>query len=119
MAHFAQLDLNNLVTQVIVVSNNEIQDENGVEQESKGIEFCNSLMQGTWVQTSYNATIRKNFAATGYFYDQSRDAFIPPQPYPSWVLNEEICRYEAPIPKPDNTNTYIWDEITVSWILQP
>jgi len=118
MAHFAQLDLNNLVTQIIVVSNNELQDENGIEQESKGIEFCNTLSEGTWVQTSYNATIRKNFAGIGYFYDQSRDAFIAPQPYPSWVLNEETCRYEPPVPKPDNTNTYIWDETTASWILQ-
>lgn len=118
MANFAQLDSENMVINVLVISNNELLDENGIEQESKGIEFCNTLTQGTWLQTSYNSSIRKNFAGIGYFYDTSHDAFIPPKPYPSWVLNEETCRYESPIPKPDNTNTYIWDETTASWILQ-
>lgn len=118
MAHFAQLDSDNLVVNIIVVSNNELQDENGTEQESKGIEFCNTLIQGTWVQTSYNASIRKNFAGIGYYYDDSRDAFIPPKPFASWVLNENTCLWEAPVEKPDNTNIYIWDESTLSWILQ-
>jgi len=117
MANFAQLDSENMVINVLVISNNELLDENGVEQESKGIEFCNTLFQGTWVQTSYNSSIRKNFASIGYFYDTSRDAFIPPKPYDSWILNEETCRYEAPIKKPDDNNFYVWDEPSISWVL--
>jgi hypothetical protein len=88
MAHFAQLDQNNIVTQVIVVHNNELLD-NGTESESKGIDFCKSLY-GTdtvWKQTSYNGTFRKNFAGIGFLYNEMRDAFIQPRPYSTWVLN--------------------------------
>jgi len=91
MAHFAQLDENNVVTQVIVVHNNELLVD-GVEQEAKGIEFCQSLFGGTWVQTSYNNNIRKNFAGIGYTYDAQRNAFIAPQPEgEGWTLDENTC----------------------------
>ena len=95
MAHFAELDATNTVTQVIVVHNNELLD-NGVESEAKGIAFCQSLFGGNWVQTSYNASIRKNYAGVGCTYDPVRDAFIPPKPEEgNWVLNEDTCRWEA------------------------
>lgn len=95
MAHFAELDATNTVTQVIVVHNNELLD-NGVESEAKGIAFCQSLFGGNWVQTSYNASIRKNYAGIGCTYDSVRDAFIPPKPEEgNWVLNEDTCRWEA------------------------
>lgn len=116
MAHFAQIDENNIVQQVIVVHNNELLDENGIEQESKGIQFCQSLLGGNWVQTSYNATFRKNYAGIGYTYDTVRDAFIPIKPYESWVLNEDTCQYEAPTTYPNDGKVYSWDEETVSWI---
>ena len=95
MAHFAELDATNTVTQVIVVHNNELLD-NGVESEAKGIAFCQSLFGGNWVQTSYNGNIRKNFAGIGYTYDSVRDAFIPPKPEEGeWILNEDTCIWEA------------------------
>jgi len=112
MAHFAQLDSAGIVQQVIVVNNSEIVDANGVEQESIGIAFCQSLFgAGTlWAQTSYNANFRKNYAGIGYTYDAVRDAFIPPQPYPSWVLNEDTCQWEAPVPYPNDGGSYAWNE---------
>ena len=96
MAHFAQLDENNVVTQVIVVGNKDCADANGVEKESIGIAFCERLFGGNWKQTSYNGNIRKNYAGIGYSYDPARDAFIPPQPGPEWVLNESTCQWENP-----------------------
>jgi len=119
MAHFAQIE-NNLVTQVIVVDNSDILDEQKNESEVVGIQFCTDLFGGTWVQTSYNRSIRKNYAAIGYTYDATRDAFISPQPYPSWVLDEAICEWEPPVAYPDNAvlpDTYIWDEETINWVL--
>jgi hypothetical protein len=118
MAHFAQLDENNVITQVIVVHNNELLDENGQESESQGIAFCKSLFgeNTTWVQTSYNKTFRKNYAGVGYQYDSVRDAFISPQPYPSWVLDEDICQWQSPVAYPDDGKSYAWDEALVSWI---
>jgi hypothetical protein len=117
MAHFAQLDQNNIVLQVIVVHNNELLD-NGVESEAKGIAFCQSLFPGTnWVQTSYNGNMRKNYAGIGFTYDAGRDAFIPPQPYASWMLNETTCRWDAPVPYPQDGKAYRWDEPTISWVL--
>ena len=93
MAHFVQLDETNIVTQVIVVNNNELLD-NGVESEAKGIAFCQSLLGGTWVKTSYNATIRKNYAGIGFTYDATRDAFIPPKPTEgNWQLDETTCNW--------------------------
>ncbi len=116
MAHFAEINSDNVVTRVIVVHNNELLDGNGVEQESLGVTFCQSLFGGTWVQTSYNNTIRKNFAGAGFTYDSGRDAFIPPKPFASWVLNETTCQWGAPVAMPDNDVTYRWDEASTSWI---
>ena len=119
MAHFAQIE-NNLVIQVIVVDNNDCLDEQGIESESIGIQFCTNLLGGTWVQTSYNGNIRKNYAGMGDTYDTTRDAFISPSPYPSWVLDEATCRYEAPVAYPevaaDSLDRYTWDEETTNWI---
>ncbi len=103
MAHFAQLNENNVVTQVIVIHDNDCQLD-GVETETAGIAFCWSLFgdQTDWKQTSYNGNMRKNYAGIGYTYDADRDAFIAPQPYASWVLGEAICRWEAPTPYPQD-----------------
>lgn len=116
MAHFAEIDENNVVLRVIVVNNADTSDGNDVEREYIGIAFCESLLGGTWVQTSYNGNIRKNYAGIGYTYDPQRDAFIPPQPYNSWVLVEETCQWTAPVPRPTDGKNYRWDEPTVSWI---
>jgi hypothetical protein len=115
MAHFAEIGLNNTVVRVIVVSNDVLIDADGNESEQLGVDFCRDLLGGTWLQTSYSGTIRKNFAATGYTYDDAKDAFIPPQPYLSWVLNETTCVWEAPVAQPDDDNLYIWNESTLSW----
>ena len=80
MAHFAEIGLNNTVLKVIVVDNKELLDENGVEQEAKGADFCRNLFGGTWLQTSYNGNMRQNFAAVGYTYDSELDIFVPPVP---------------------------------------
>ena len=93
MAHFAEID-NGIVKQVIVVDNNEILVD-GVETETKGIEFCEALFGGTWVQTSYNANFRKNYAGAGYSYDANRDAFISPKCHEEATLNEESCKWEC------------------------
>ena len=114
MAHFAQLE-NNVVKQVIVVSNQDILDENGQESEQKGIDFCSNLLGGTWKQTSYNAKIRKNYAGIGYTYDEGRDAFIPPKPFDSWLLDEDTCQWKAPVDYPTDGGRYLWNETTTSW----
>ena len=94
MAHFAEIDENNIVLRVIVVANEELLDSQNVEQEALGAAFCISLFGGgTWKQTSYNNNIRKNYAGVGYTFDQSRDAFIPPKPDGDWVLDEETCQW--------------------------
>lgn len=122
MAHFAKLDANNVVTQVIVVGNKDTSDAAGVEKEHIGAAFCERLFGGTWKQTSYNGNMRKNYAGIGYTYDAGRDAFIPPKPYNSWVLAEETCRWKAPIDMPADAGTgeppkrYSWDETTTSWV---
>ena len=115
MAHFAELDDNNIVKQVIVVHNNELLDESGIESEQKGIDFCTNLFGGRWVQTSYNSNIRKNFAGQGFLYDSIRDAFIEPKPYPSWLLNENTCKWECPIPIPTDGQLYDWNEELQQW----
>jgi hypothetical protein len=115
MAHFAQLNDENLVTQVIVVANQDTADKDGVENEAIGIAFCTNLLGGRWVQTSYNAKIRKNYAGIGYKYDADLDAFIPPQPYASWTLNAD-AQWEAPTPYPTDGGRYVWNEETTSWI---
>jgi hypothetical protein len=115
MAHFAKLE-NNIVTQVIVVNNAELLDD-GVESENKGIAFCQSLFDGNWIQTSYNGNIRKNYACIGHTYDATRDAFIAPKPFNSWILDEDTCRWQAPIPTPVvEGKFYGWSEDNLSWI---
>ena len=102
MSHFAKIDKNNIVTEVIVA-----------EQD-----FINSGLVGDsflWVQTSYNGNFRKNCAGVGFTYDKTRDAFIPPQPYPSWTLNETTCQWEAPVAYPDDGKVYTWNEETTQW----
>lgn len=117
MAHFAQLDENNKVVQVIVVHNDDIMVD-GVESEQKGIQFCKELLgqDANWIQTSYNGSFRKNYAGYNSTYDPARDAFIPPKPFDSWILNEETCKWEAPTPKPSvEGKFYYWNEETVEW----
>ena len=116
MAHFAEIDENNSVQRVIVVHNNELLDENGEEKEALGVAFCKSLLGGTWLQTSYNKNMRKNFAGIGFTYDIVRDAFIPPKPYDSWVLDEATCLWEAPVAYPSDENYYEWDEKNTRWV---
>lgn len=119
MAHFAQLDENNNVIQVIVVDNSII-NRDGIEIEELGIQFCKNL-QGEytdWVQTSYNKNFRKNYAGINYIYDKIRDAFIPPKPYTSWILNEDTCLWEAPVPYPNDDNIYNWNESTQDWDIE-
>jgi hypothetical protein len=108
MAHFAEIDNNGVVLRVLVVPN---------EQEHRGQEFLASDLDlgGTWVQTSYNATIRKNYAGIGMFYDVQRDAFISEQPFASWVLNEETCKWEAPVLYPTDGLMYSWNEELTDW----
>ena len=126
MAHFAELDENNIVLRVIVVS-----DDDAINGEV----FCNNLLNGNWKQTSYNThggvhyvpntqtpddgvALRKNYAGIGYVFDEGRDAFMTPQPYPSWTLDEDTCYWEPPFPKPiaDPGGYYEWDEPTVNWV---
>ena len=121
MAHFAQLDENNVVTQVIVVDNKDCSDANGVEKESIGIAFCERLFGGNWKQTSYNGNKRKNYAGIGYTYNADIDAFVPPKPFASWLLNNDTAQWEAPVPIPADSGTgeppktYAWNEETLSW----
>ena len=118
MAHFAKIGLNNIVTEVLVVANRDTMDSQGNEQESIGIEFLKTLTgHETWIQTSYNGNIRKNYASIGYTYDSQRDAFISPQPFPSWTLNETTCQWNAPTSRPNDNKQYNWNESTQSWDL--
>jgi len=96
MAHFAEINEQDIVMRVIVVHNNEIVDEIGNESEQKGIDFCKNLFGGNWIQTSYNNTFRKNYAGIGFTYDRKRDAFIAPQPDPFYTFDEITCRWIAP-----------------------
>jgi hypothetical protein len=119
MAHFAKLDKSNVVLEVNVIDNIWL-IENGVESEAKGIQFLVDWSSGypLWKQTSYNGKIRKNYAGVGYTYDPTRDAFIPPQPFPSWALNESTCLWNAPTQMPTDGQRYYWDEPTTSWVVQ-
>ena len=112
MAHFAKLGTGNIILTVEVVSN----DIATTEQE--GVDFLNNLYntRDVWKQTSYNNNIRKNFAGIGFKYDQARDAFIAPKPYPSWILNEDTCQWEAPVAYPTDGKIYTWNEDTTSWV---
>jgi hypothetical protein len=114
MAHFAQIDSDNIVTQVIVVSNNDCGGGDFPASEEIGVAFCTNLLGGTWKQTSYNNNFRKRYAGIGYAYDAERDAFIAPKPYPSWVLNETTCDWEAPVARPE-TGFWVWNEEELQW----
>jgi len=120
MAHFAKLDNENRVISVEVVNNDVITDIDGNEQEQLGIDFLTQLHGVGWYkQTSYNGNLRKNYAGIGFTYDVTRDAFIPPQPYPSCTVNESTCLWEYPVSYPDDAGTtkfYEWDEPTTSWV---
>lgn len=105
MSHWAEIDENNIVLRVLVGNNSE---------PDEGEAFMNSL-GGTWVKTSYNRNIRKNFAGIGFTYDAERDAFIAPKPYNSWLLNEETCQWEAPVPYPTDGVMYQWNEELADW----
>ena len=123
MAYFAKLGTGNIVEQVISINNSVITDSNGVEKEQLGVDFINKLYntRDVWKQTSYNNNIRKNFAGIGFTYDQQRDAFIPKKPYQSWILNENTCQWESPIPIPSDASinkVYSWNETTQNWDLQ-
>lgn len=115
MAHFAKLDENNIVLEVNVVSNDALDASN---EETSGIAFLTEWSGGysNWKQTSYNGSIRKNYAGVGYTYDSSRDAFISPKPYSSWLLDESTCRWKAPVAMPIDDKRYTWNEETLSWI---
>jgi hypothetical protein len=121
MAYFAKLGTGNIVEKVISINNAVITDANGVEQEQLGVDFINKLYntRDVWKQTSYNITFRKNYAGIGYQYDQSRDAFIPPKPYNSWILNEDTCQWEAPVAEPttvlEDNQCYSWNEYIINW----
>ena len=133
MASFAKIE-NNIVVTVVSVVNEVLKDSNGVEQEQLGINFLKTLYNepnAVWKQTSYNTVggihnnggtpFRKNHAGIGYQYDQIRDAFIPPKPFNSWILNETTCLWDAPIPMPNDASIdrrYTWNEETLNWILQ-
>tara|TARA_R100000149_G_C5870547_1_gene134587 strand:+ start:254 stop:655 length:402 start_codon:yes stop_codon:yes gene_type:complete len=130
MASFSKLNSQNIVLKVESVVNDVIQDSNGIEQESIGIEFLKNLYNepnSIWKQTSYNTRggvhvlggtpFRKNFAGIGYTYDEDKDAFIPPKPYPSWILNETTCLWEAPVVKPEGEEMYTWNETNQTWDL--
>ena len=116
MAHFAKIGLNNKVIEIQSVVNEVLHDSNGVEQESIGIDFLTKLTGwAIWKQTSYNNKIRKNYAGIGYTYDETRDAFIPPKPFNSFILNETTCNWEAPVAMPQDNNKYKWNEINQNW----
>jgi len=140
MAHFAKLDNNKIVTEILVVKDSDTFDSNGVESETVGIEFLRTVTgHSDWKKTSYNTrknvhytiqennssvqsedqskAFRKNFASIGYTYDETRDAFIEPKPYDSWTLNETTCVYDPPVAFPNDGNAYEWNEETTSWDL--
>ena len=121
MAYFAKLGTGNVIEKVISINNAVITDANGVEQEKLGVDFINKLYntRDVWKQTSYNKNFRKNYAGIGYSYDQTRDAFIPPKPFNSWILNENTCLWEAPVAMPttelEENQYYSWNESIINW----
>jgi hypothetical protein len=127
MAHFCMLDENNIVTQVIVVANEDTSDANGVEVEEIGVAFCKKLLGADtrWKQTSYNNNVRVRYAGIGYSYNEELDAFIPPKPFDSWILNEETADWESPLgdapalteEEIEARSFYRWDEKNGEWIL--
>lgn len=119
MAHFAKIDENNIVLEVIVVSNEVLNNLPFPDSEALGISFLTTWSNGytNWKQTSYNNNFRKNFAGIGFKYYPNLDGFVAPSPFPSWVLNTTTCVFEAPIPYPQDGNEYYWNETTQQWIL--
>ena len=123
MAHFAKLDDDNTITQVIVVSDADCKDQDGNEVEAIGVAFCNNLLGGRWVQTSYNGNIRKRYAGIGYSYNEQYDVFIAPKPYNSWTLNVTTFDWDPPVPYPtesfdlENLSYYTWNETNRTWDL--
>jgi len=118
MAHFVRIE-NGVVVQGIVVSDKDTADEHGVEKEDIGIAFCSNLLGGTWKQTSYNARIRKNYAGIGYTYDETLDAFVPPKPFASWLLDTDKAQWKAPVDMPSDDKRYTWNEDTLAWVESP
>lgn len=108
MAHFAHV-IDTIVIEVIVIDN---------QYEDEGQDYINNVLglNGNWIQTSYNNNIRANYAGIGYTYDEFNDVFYSPEPFVSWILNEETWKWEAPIPYPEDGNTYIWDEANLEWV---
>tara|TARA_Y100000310_G_C20409869_1_gene681427 strand:+ start:180 stop:566 length:387 start_codon:yes stop_codon:yes gene_type:complete len=125
MAHFAELNIFKKVLRVLTLENKDTQDKNGNEVESIGAKYLYDSFGGTWVKTSYNTLsgvhklggtpFRKNYAGTEYTYDDTRDAFIPPKPFPSWTLNEDTCQWDPPTPYPDDGQEYEWNEAEQRW----
>ena len=116
MASFAKIGLNSKVIEVLSVHNDVLKDADNVEQEALGVDFLTKLLGWSiWKQTSYNGNIRKNFAGIGFEYDEVRDAFIPPKPYPSWTLDEGTCHWNSSVAFPDDGNAYDWNESTKAW----
>ena len=116
MAHFAKIDENNRVIEVIVVNNSDCDDLKFPQSEQIGQEFLASIgLEGNWKQTSYNSTFRKNFAGFGYSYDETRNAFISDKPHNSWILNEETGKWETPIEYPTDGKLYLWNEEILNW----
>jgi hypothetical protein len=116
MAHFAEIDSNNVVLRVVVIGNADTSDANGVEKEHIGAAFCEKLFGGVWKQTSYNGNMRKRYAGIGYTYNAELDAFVPPKPFPSWTLNSETADWQAPVAMPtEEGKRYAWNEETGAW----
>ena len=128
MASFAKIGLNSKVIEVLSVHNDVLKDSNGAEQEAIGVDFLTKLTGwAVWKQTSYNTfsnthksgdnskAVRKNFAGIGFEYDEERDAFKPPKPYPSWTLDEGTCQWNPPVAFPDDGKAYNWNEGTQAW----
>jgi hypothetical protein len=116
MAHFAKIDENNVVTQVVVVDNKDTSDAEGIEKEHIGAAHLEKILGGNWKQTSYNGNFRKNYAGIGYTYRSDIDAFVPPKPFPSWLLNAN-AQWEAPVAMPTDGQMYSWDEENINWVL--
>jgi hypothetical protein len=118
MGHFAKLDDQNIVVDVNVVNNETLDNLPFPASEPVGVVFLTEWSGGytNWKQTSYNGNFRKNYAGVGYTYDSVLDAFVPPKPYPSWLLNTNTCQWVPPTPYPSDGNMYTWDETTQSWV---
>jgi len=119
MAHFAELDPAGVVLRVVVIDNDAIKDDAGNESEALGIAVCHQLfgINTDWKQTSYNSSFRKNYAGAGYSYDSERDAFIAPQPFASWHLDESTCQWQPPKPMPSDGRAYTWNESLLRWVV--